>query len=101
MILKDGDTYKGWTDIGVLRVPRRHAMGAERRSSNSGDGVHDGFYQVFIDPAGPPEERFKAVWTGEIDRARFDAFRKQHPDGWEPRALLHLDERQPGRLPPG
>ena len=92
MILRDGDLYKGWTDSDYYES--RDAMRWERKAKlKPGEGVKDGFYQVFIDPAGPPEERFKAVWTSEIDRAHFEAFRKQRPDAWEPRALLHLAEK--------
>jgi hypothetical protein len=92
MILRDGDLYRGWTDSDYYES--RDALRWERKAKlQPGEGVPDGFYQVFIDPVGPPEERFKAVWTGAIDRARFEAFRKQRPDGWEPRALLHLGEK--------
>jgi hypothetical protein len=92
MILKDGDLFKGWTDSDYYES--RDAMRWERKAGlEAGVRSHDGFYQIFIDPAGPKEERFKAVWTDEITRAQFEAFRKQRPDGWEPRALLHLGER--------
>ncbi len=41
---------------------------------------------VFIDPAGPPEERYKAVDTGPIDKDAVETFRKQRPDAYEHRA---------------
>ena len=99
MILQDGDLYKGWTDSDYyessdamhwekkarIEAGRRRSRTASTRSSST--------------PPAPPEERFKAVWTGEIDRAQFEAFRKRRPDGWEPRALLHLGREGPGRLP--
>ncbi len=91
MVLRDGDLYKGWTDSDYYES--RDALRWERKAKlEAGEGVQDGFYQIFIDQAGPKEERFKAVWTGEIDRAHFEAFRKGRPEGWEPRALLHRAE---------
>jgi hypothetical protein len=92
MVLQDEGVYKGWTDSDYYES--KDALNWERKARlEMGDGVRDGFYQVFIDPAGPPVERFKAVWTGDVDLAAFEAFRKQRPDGWEPRALLHLKEK--------
>lgn len=41
---------------------------------------------VFIDPAGPPEERFKAVSEGEVDPKVVEEFRKRRPDAYEHRA---------------
>jgi hypothetical protein len=91
-VLKDGGVYKGWSDSDYYES--RDGLTWERKAKvEPGEGVGDGFYQVFVDPSATPGERFKAVWTGEIDRDRFDAFRKRRPDGWEPRALVHLEER--------
>ncbi len=68
MILQDGGLYKGWTDSDYYES--KDAMQWERKAKlEPGAGVQDGFYQVFIDPAGPPEERFKACLDGR-DRAR-------------------------------
>jgi hypothetical protein len=92
MLLRDGDVYKGWTDSDYYESA--DAIHWERKAKlEPGAGVRDSFYQVFIDPAGPPAERFKAVWTDEIDRAAFEDFRRRRPDGWEPRALLHFEEK--------
>jgi hypothetical protein len=92
MILQDGAIYKGWTDSDYYES--KDAFHWDRKARlQPGEGVQDGFYQIFVDPSGPPAERFKAVWTDEITGARFEAFRKARPDGWEPRALLHLAER--------
>jgi hypothetical protein len=91
-ILQDGNVYKGWTSSEYFE---------------STDGTHwkkkarlvfdklneDGVYHVFVDPAAPPDERFKSVWVGHINRAEFDAFRQKRPDGWEPRALFLLGEK--------
>lgn len=92
MLLQDGGVYKGWTDSDYYESA--DAMHWERKAKlEPGDGVQDGLYQVFIDPAGPVDERYKAVWVSQIDAAEFDAFRKQRPDGWEPLALLHFQDQ--------
>jgi hypothetical protein len=53
----------------------------------------DGVWHVFIDTSAPPAERYKTIWTSQLDRAGFEAFRKRRPEGWEPRALLHYQEQ--------
>ena len=84
--------YKGWTDSDYYES--RDAIHWEKKAAlKLGEGTSDGFYQVFIDPSSPPEERFKATWVGLINRARFEAFRAKRPDGWEPRAVFLLGEK--------
>lgn len=92
MILRDGDLYKGWTDSDYYESTDGIDWKQTARLKLD-DASKDGLYQIFVDPAGLPEERYKAVWVGEITRAQFEAFRKQRPDSWEPRALLHFDEK--------
>lgn len=41
---------------------------------------------VFRDPSAPEAERYKGVILDTISREAFEAYRKQRPDGWEPRA---------------
>jgi hypothetical protein len=48
---------------------------------------------VFVDRTAPPAERFKSVWVGHITRAEFEAFARNRPNGWEPRALFLLGEK--------
>lgn len=92
MILRDGDVLKGWTSSEYYEST--DGMTWEKKSDLVVDALHeDGIHHIFIDPIAPPEERFKAVWVGHITREAFDAFRAKRPDGWEPRALLHLGER--------
>jgi hypothetical protein len=92
MILRDGNLYKGWTNNEYFES--RDALTWQKKANLAFDRqLEDGFYQVFLDPVGPPAERYKATWVDRIDRARFDAFRAARPDGWEPRALLHLAEK--------
>ncbi len=92
MILRDGKTYKGWTNTEYYESP--DAVHWEKKAAlNLGAACSDGFYQVFIDPSAPREERYKAVWVGQITAAQFEAFRAGRPDGWEPRALLHLGDK--------
>jgi len=92
MILRDGDIFKGWTSSEYLEST--DGMTWEKKADLVLDAPHeDGIHHIFIDSSAPPDERFKAVWVGHITRAEFDAFRAKRPDGWEPRALLHLGER--------
>jgi hypothetical protein len=92
MILQDGDLYKGWTDSDYSES--KDAIHWEKKANLKLDpAVEEGFYQVFIDPAAPAAERYKATWVGHISRAQFEAFRVRRPDGWEPRALLVMAER--------
>ena len=92
MVLRDGDVYKGWTDSDYYES--RDAIHWQKKAAlKLGAAAEDGFYQVFIDPSAPSEQRYKAVWVGQITRAQFDAFRARRPDGWEPRALLVLGEK--------
>jgi len=41
---------------------------------------------LFIDPTAPPAQRYKAVGTRPISTDAFEAWKKEHPDRWEPRA---------------
>jgi hypothetical protein len=93
MILRDGNTYKGWTDSDYYES--QDAIHWEKKAAlKLGESASDGLYQIFIDPQAKPEERYKAVWVGLITRAQFEAFRARRPDGWEPRALLHMAEKE-------
>jgi len=92
MILRDGNLYKGWTDSDYYESS--DAVHWEKKAAlKLGAATPDGFYQVFIDPSATPAERYKAVWVGHITRAQFDAFRTRRPEGWEPRAVVVLDEK--------
>lgn len=42
---------------------------------------------VFIDPHGPPDERYKAVGGSRISYKDFKAFVERHPDKWETRVV--------------
>lgn len=92
MIRREGDVYQGWTNNEYYES--KDAMHWVKKARIKGDAaLGDNLYQIFVDPTAPPSERYKAVWTGHITRAEFEAYRKARPDGWEPRALLHLAER--------
>jgi hypothetical protein len=91
-LLQDGGTYKGWTSSEYFESS--DGMHWQKKANLVLDELHtDGVHHVFIDPVASPEERFKAVWTAEITRAEFEKYRQNHPDGWEPRALLLLGEK--------
>ncbi|MBX3177429.1 MAG: hypothetical protein KF886_08720 [Candidatus Hydrogenedentes bacterium] len=92
MILKDGDVYKGWTSSEYYEST--DGLQWEKKADLVLDPLHeDGVLHIFIDPIAPAEERFKAVWTGHLTRAQFDAFREKRPDGWEPKAVFLLGEQ--------
>ena len=91
MILRDGDIYRGWTNSDYYEST--DAMHWEKKAALKLDAsIEDSIHHVFVDPVAPSAERFKAVWVGHINRAQFDAFRAQRPDGWEPRAIFALGE---------
>lgn len=91
-ILQDGDTYKGWTSTEYYES--KDGMQWEMKSLLTfKDPTDDGVHQVFIDPTAAPEQRFKAVWVGHMNRAEFEAFRARRPDGWEPKAVFLLGEQ--------
>jgi hypothetical protein len=92
MILRDGDVYKGWTDSDYYESP--DGLHWQKKAALKLDpAVTDGFYQVFLDTAAAPAERYKALWVGHLTRAQFEAFRARRPDGWEPRALVVMEEK--------
>ena len=92
MILKDGAVFKGWTDSDYFES--KDGLQWEQKARLKLDPiVKDGFYQVFIDPSAKQEERYKALWVGQIQRDQFDAFRAKRPGAWEPRAIFLLGEK--------
>lgn len=90
-IIQDGKLYRGWTDNeyyestdGITWVKKARLVL---------DKETDGIQHVFIDPVAPAEERYKSVWSDDrLTAADFDRYRKQYPDDWEPRALVHYAE---------
>jgi hypothetical protein len=90
-ILRDGDKFKGWTSTEYCEST--DGIQWTKKLLEFGPGHHDGVYHVFIDPSASPEERYKSVWVGTITRAEFDAYRAKRPDGWEPRALFLLGDK--------
>lgn len=80
-MLQDGKVYKGWTSTDYLEST--NGMTWEKKAALVTKGPDtQGTWHVFIDPSAPAEERFKAVWTGEITRAQFEEFRRKRLDGW-------------------
>jgi len=91
-MLQDGAIYKGWTSTDYLEST--NGMSWEKKIALVWQGPStDSTWHVFLDPGAPPAERFKAVWNDHITRAQFDEFRQKRPDGWEPRALFLLGEK--------
>jgi hypothetical protein len=91
-ILQDGDRYLGWSNNEFYES--RDGMSWTKKANLRLDREADGIYHVFLDPAAPPAERFKAVWsTDDLTKQEFDAYREKYPADWEPRALLHFNEK--------
>ncbi len=66
---------------------RRPNLGiVEFGGSKDNNLIADNPGTVFIDPAGPPEERYKAVREGPVAPDRVEAYCKRRPDAYEHRA---------------
>jgi hypothetical protein len=89
-ILQDGPIYRGWTNNEYFESS--DGIKWEKKANLVLTGIPDGIYHVFLDPSAPAAERFKAVFTDQITPEQFEAFREKRPDGWEPRALLHIND---------
>src|SRR5262249_53966494 len=62
MIIQEGKLYKGWTDSDYYEsADGRHWERKARLELD--EPIKDGLYQIFIDPAAPPADRYKAVGT--------------------------------------
>jgi len=91
-ILQDGNIYRGWDSTDYLESTNGMIWEKKAKLASLGPST-DSTWHVFVDTSAPLGERFKAVWSSEITRAQFDEFRKKRPDGWEPRALFLLGEK--------
>ena len=90
-IMQHDDKYTGWTSTEYCEST--DGITWSKTLLEFGPGHTDGVYHVFIDPIAPPEERYKSVWVGHITRAQFEEYRAERPDGFEPRALFLLGEK--------
>lgn len=99
-MIHDGGLYRGWgttrkgtqsffcyfesedglnwkrPDLGLVEFD------GHRRNNIIGEGGGT----VFIDPAGPPAERYKYVTQDSISKEQYDAYVKRWPSDWETRA---------------
>lgn len=101
-IIQDGQEYKLWAnsvdDSGTgYACYFVSSNGLEWSRPNLGLVDFDGSDQnnllpdlpvesVFIDPSGPPEQRYKGVMIVPISRETYEEFKRQRPRDWEPRA---------------
>lgn len=84
---KDGKKYTCYFESSDGLTWQRPNLGlVEFEGSKDNNLLADNPGTVFIDPAGPPEERYKAVQTGELDDAKAKEFLKRRPDAYEHRA---------------
>lgn len=96
-LLCDGDLYKAWgVDYGKEKRTVYYESkdgrnwtqpsvkfeldGSDKAGMNLGEGT------VFIDPSASPNERYKCVTLDSFSYDEYEAFRKKHPDRWEPLA---------------
>jgi hypothetical protein len=98
-VLQDSDTYKAWGACdpgGACYFESKDGIHWDRpklglkdfegsKDNNLLEGGPSG--HVFVDPHGPPEERYKSAGTMELTWEQFQVFRKKHPDRWENRAI--------------
>ena len=113
-LLKDGDKYRAWGGVedndGKVHIAyyessdgmnwSRPSLGLIEYAGSKDNNLVDDFPgDVFIDPAAPPQERYKSV-GGEVDItfADFKKFAEKHPDRWEPRAL-RTDRKMANPIP--
>lgn len=72
----------------------RPNLGQVEFNGNRDNNLYGGFDEatVFKDSSAPPEERYKGVAPGPVDRKTFDEYRKKHPEAnaWETRAMFEV-----------
>jgi hypothetical protein len=91
MIMQMGKLYKGWSDKEYFESG--DAVNWEKKAQLKMDApMKDGIHHVFLDRGATQNERYKAVWVGDLTKDEFEKYRKTRPDGWEPRSLLHYLE---------
>lgn len=98
-VLKDGDKYRAWAKClpgGECYLESQNGLDWQRPilrqrefegslDNNLLDPGPDG--SVFIDPAAPPEERYKSIRGPVIGFEEFKAFVEKHPDKWDTQAV--------------
>jgi hypothetical protein len=98
-IVRDGDIYRAWGKAmpgGDCYLESKDGYHWDR--PNLGQKEFEGSRDnnllkpgptgtVFLDPHGPANERFKAVFGPRINFAQFRAFIEKHPDRWETRVV--------------
>ncbi|HNT87218.1 MAG TPA: hypothetical protein PKL84_05075 [Candidatus Hydrogenedentes bacterium] len=98
-VLKDGDKYRAWakcipggecyleSDDGlewkrpILRQREFNGSFENNLLEPGPDG------SVFVDPSGPPEERYKSIRGPVISFEEFQAFTEKHSDKWDSQAV--------------
>ena len=103
-VIRDGDTYKAWgacrpgglcylESVDGLQWNRPNLGIADFEGSSENNLLSAGTSDpavggsIFIDPAAPPEERYKSVGTCDLTWDEFTAFIEKHPDRWENRGI--------------
>lgn len=108
-LIQDGGTFKGWGSCVTHerqklsayfesqdgRTWYRPELGLVEYAGTRTNNFTKGLYgAVFIDPAAPPEERYKAVAEEYFAPDKYEAYRKRRPNDVDPRAFrLDLGDR--------
>ena len=99
-VLKDGDTYRAWGKSkpgGDCYFESSDGFNWERpllRQKYFDGSLENNLLNpgqegtVFIDPAAPPEERYKSVRGPRLKFEQFRDFIERNPDKWETRAVV-------------
>ena len=93
-VMKDGTKYRAWGGGAYYESKdginwERPKLGIKEINGSKANNHHDfdvGGGTVFIDPSAPDTERYKWVGGAGIEESEFEAWKKKHPDRWEPRA---------------
>jgi hypothetical protein len=101
-VIQDDSAFRGWgscktvdggdfcayfeSDDGINW--RRPKLGVvEYRGSRANNFIESVHGTVFYDPAGPPEERYKAIGESYFSKDRLEAYCKRRPGDFDPKSL--------------
>jgi hypothetical protein len=93
-VIRDGGKYRAWASNSYFESSdgmhwERPQLGLVEHGGSKKNNLVTmslGGGTVFVDPSGPPSERYKWVCTDSMSKEQFEAFKKKRPDAWDPRA---------------
>ncbi|MBI2195151.1 MAG: hypothetical protein HYU36_24490 [Planctomycetes bacterium] len=87
---KDGETWVK-PELGLFELGGSLANNVVFRGDVNGSVRGLNGEGVFLDPAGPPEERFKMVYLGQATREEADAYLRKYPKDVDPMTQIRSD----------